>query len=270
MKNLILVTLVGLIVGSEAAHALGAPIWIITKENRVYYAPNATVTVRLQELKADEDYWDRLQVSLGYSARDIERQASEIRGGHPGREVVRMPLQQGGKLRVQIPVLGVDEEAEAKLSPEGPVFHLDYFVKKKDSARVRGAVNGPGFLNVSGTVTAPAPTMLLEERAELPGTICRDVFGAGGDMFGVIRAYGAFEEKLLAAAKTEHNRDFLRTHVLSACLELPKVTKIDSFREMLGLEVKTRVTDGNFVSESYVVGRRNELIPLQYSVQVEP
>ncbi|MGZ3711438.1 MAG: hypothetical protein ACXVBE_06760 [Bdellovibrionota bacterium] len=263
MKILTLIGM-GFVLASGAAQAAPSS-WKVESEKRIYFAPEAVVKVQRDELHADEDYWDRISVTLSYSGEELQRQSSQIRNDNPGWEVTRLPMQKAGNFHLRISALGIDEEVAVLPSAEGPYFTASYFVKKRDSRAVKIALaNLSGFLEVRGAVVASVPKEIVDERAELPANVCHELSKNGNDVYSAILSFPAVEKMIDVVAKREENRALLRKMVLSSCLEISERARVKGFADLLALQVNELQPQSDFVAEHRTVGREDQQLPLIY------
>lgn len=242
--------------------------WKVESEKKIYFAAEPVVRVHYDQVKADEKYWDRVIVSLAYEGEEMGAQAAKIRALNPGWEVVRLAVRGNGAYRLRIPSLGVDEEADLKPGVDGPYFTKEIYVSKKDSRRVREAAQDLDmFVSVEGGLSASIPREIVEERAELPSSVCRELFRGGTTVHSAVIGFLAVDALIQNAAAHEVTRAALRKQVLEGCIELDEWSRVKSFADVLALKLREKPPMDSFKAEYRVVRPQEVQFVLSYGVK---
>ena len=266
MKKLSTFAMLGLLLPAGASFA--APLtWKIESEKTIYWAPEAVVELAYTSPQADNEYWDRIDISVRYDVAGFAPTVERIKEENPGYQIGRVPLLRASNYLLEIPSLEISEELTTVQSGEGPATDYTMFVSRKDSAKARAAVKQLGsFLRISGQIAASAPKEVLQERASLPASICTSL-GEKADLHALILAYPELEAKVQAAAQLESNRRSLRNQLLSGCIALEEPRRIDDWKDALSMPLRAVRAAGSFVAETWKKESVRELLPLTYELR---
>lgn len=250
------------------AWAEAAQAWL--HEKTVHFAPEARLTVSIQEVAADEKNWDWLQFSLSYDYEDMKAEAARLKREHPGYEVNKTPLRPRGNYRLRIPSLDLEIETSTMPGLEGPYFNADVFVSREQSPKVRAALRElESFVELKGELTATVPVEKVVERAELPTTICEELLRNGSSLYDLVTAYPAVENQIEQTNGSKEIRASLRRQILRSCVSLPVGIRIRTFTELLNLSVKSARPAGSFTAEVRRTEREAKAIPLEFRTVLE-
>lgn len=267
MKKLSTLAMLGLLLPAGASFA--APLtWKIESEKTIYWAPEAVVEVAYTSPQADDEYWDRIDISVRYDVSGFAPIVERIKEQNPGYQIGRVALNRTGNYLLEIPSLGISEELTTVQSGEGPATDHTIFVRRKDSKKARAAAARiDNFLRVTGKVAVNAPTEVLQERASLPASTCQ-AFGSGrADLHSLILAYPAIDAKVQSVAREESNRASLRAQLLSGCISLDEPRRIDDWKDALALPLRSVVASGDFVAETWKREFVRQTLPLTYELR---
>src|SRR4051812_32834202 len=120
MKMKTLFLMMGLAFAAGPAHAADLQYWADEATHKIYFVTRPQVSVQVSNVAADDDYWDLINVDVGYSNPKMEEYLTRLKARFPGYELNRVLLSSQGDFRVTIPVLLVDENVPAMPGVDGP------------------------------------------------------------------------------------------------------------------------------------------------------
>lgn len=257
--------IVSLLMAVHGGAAFAAPSWKVEEEKRIYYAQTPRLSVNIHPLDGGDEMSDLLTINLSFPIEDAQEEVSQLKKNNPGYAISKVNVSAYGGYRIEIPALGLSEEAALSSSPEGPHFEWRMFLTKKQGAKARPALEDlASFVNVTGGIKVTIPANQVIENVKVPGSICADLTAKGRDIYSVALALPAVDEQIRELAKEEENRKVLRDQVLRNCLELKRSGYVYDFAALLKLQVDEPRTNQDFTAELKRKVQQEQVIPLKY------
>lgn len=261
MKLIIL----SLLLAIQGGAAQAAPSWKVESEKRIYYAQTPRLSISTMPMEGDDEMWELLMVSLSFPSEDAQEEVNQLKKANPGYSITKAVVSGTNLYQIEIPSLGVNEAVEVKSGHEGPQFTWQKYLSKKESVKIRSALDDlASFVRVGGSLRASVPAEQVVESVRVPGSICADLTAKGRDIYSVALALPAVDEKIRSMAKEEENRKVLRDQVLRNCLELKRSEYVYDFAELLTLKVDEPRVNQDFTAELKRKINQEQVIPLSY------
>jgi len=247
--------------------AQAAQTWKSEEKKIVYFAPDLNVLVDYQELKASEEFWGQVTVSLKYDYDYTREQFETLRAENPGYSVQRVIVGKAADMEITVPSLNLREAVTTLQDTEGPHFHWVKYLNRKESAVVAKASKDLStFVQVQGKMRVTLPVDKVVERVSIPRSICSKFSKYGNDVYAMVLAYPEMEKEIDAAAKEIPNRDSLKAMVLKNCLDVDRNRRVYSFADLLSIPLRDKGGAGDFQVELKRSVREESQVPVGYRV----
>jgi hypothetical protein len=233
---------------------------------KIYFAPQPDLKVSLTHLGADDEFWDQLNIDVGYTSKSIVEQIKNLEEKYPGFEINRVVLSKTSNYHLNLPALNVDLDVDTMNGIEGPYFRFVSMVSKANSAKVKAAYQNSlsTFVKVTGNLTAQVPVLKVLERLELDDQTCDQVLPKTKAVFyDVLNNLSPIFQKIEESSKYPVNASTLKKLVVENCVMLPAPAQINSFRELLSVRVAKNNAPKPLVAEHRAQGFEAQSIPLQ-------
>lgn len=216
------------------------PHWTDTDQKIVFYVPRPALKVSLYPLRADDQYWDQMDVEVSYDGVDLERQLKVLRAAFPGYRLSRPILEKSGDFHLSIPAIGVDENVETLPGSAGPFMHWVRYIPRSQSDNLRRALTTDlgAAVKVMGNVGAEVPAPQVLERVNLDDTTCSGLLEGDGTVASLIRNFSRLRVRIDGMSlKFRSTRESLERSVLEGCFLVRQNATITSFQELMSTEL---------------------------------
>jgi hypothetical protein len=259
--NLILKVLPLVFVTSIAFGFESVRIWELREENTIAWAPNPKLNLTLNKIAVDNQYYGQLSVSLNYEPEDLRLQIDAVVAQFPNRKYQKIVQEPSGALSLQIPTLNISKSVQPKAGQSGPyVEDVLYLTKDQYKTLKHQIERGEAVVSFSGRIGAHVPVLKVIERKELQPRICDDLLSRGNNVGQLMQAIARMSHEMgkNTVFRYDSTREALVKDVRENCFELSERRNFESFKELSGLQIRSRPITGPLKGETLkrVIERR--------------